>query len=300
MRTPLSRLLLTLASILTAVAALGAQAPERPGVRVAEAVRAAIEGAASIQEAKAAVGGLPKVLGATYGDQKAADGEMWWWLRFARTIPARDFCQGMGWKRPFARTVGTPLGSWQVILWRADLFDFNHRPIIRFALPQVGRWAVRTWLARRPPGPLPAVSSGGSPVYDLLRYDGEVGGLEVVPWKPEYDQTWVLEQARQRRLQHPIVSAVARPATYSGPCPVDVTFEGTLYDIRWPKVEVRWERSDGVWTDIEKVTIRAAHQPVRTTWRVGAPHQRLEVWQKLHLGPSTIASEPAKATINCE
>lgn len=53
-------------------------------------------------------------------------------------------------------------------------------------------------------------------------------------------------------------------------------------------------------TEIEKVKIRAAPQPVRTTWRVGSPHQRLEVWQKLHLGPLNLTSEAAKTTIDCE
>jgi hypothetical protein len=306
MRFLLSHSLLALACTLAATASFGestrpaaAPAPVRPAVRLAQKVRAAVEGAASPAEAKAAVAALPKILGATFGEQKVR-GETWWRITFAHTIPVRDFSQGMGWSRPFAVSPDVHQTSWEVVLWRADLFDFYHRPIIRSAVPRVGRWAVSASLTDRPKGELPRASMSASPAYDLLEYDGEVAGIEMMPWKPEYDQMWLVEQSRKEHEGEPILSAVAQPATYTGPCPMDVTFIGTLYDMNWDEVEIRWERSDGTWTDIEPVTIRAARQPVRNTWRVGAPHQRLEVWQKLHLGPLNLTSEAAKVTVDCE
>ena len=303
MRSLSSRSFVVLAWMLAATASFGkpapraaAPAPVRPSVRLAQAVRAAVEHAANPREAKAAAAALPKILGATYSENQIR-GETWWRITFAHTIPVRDFSQGMGWSRPFAVSTDPHQTSWEVLLWREDQFNFYHQPTILSAVPQVGRWAVSAWLTDRPKGELPPAIMGMSPAYDLLEYDGAVAGIEVMPWVPEYDQAWWLEQSRKEN-EGKILSVVAQPATYTGPCPVDVTFIGTLYDRSWDEVEIRWERSDGVWTDIEDVAKDAGWQPVRSTWRVGAPHQHLEVWQKLRLGGTT--SEAAKATVDCE
>jgi hypothetical protein len=275
-----------------------APAPVRPSVRLAQAVRAAVEHAANPREAKAATAALPKILGATYSEYDIR-GETWWRISFAHTIPVRDFSQGMGWSRPFAVSPDVHQISWEVILWRADEFNFYHQPIILSAEPQVGRWAVSASLTDRPKGELPPAIMGMSPAYDLLEYDGEVAGIEMMPWDPRYDQLWWLEQSRKEN-EGKILSVVAQPATYTGPCPVDVTFIATLHDDRgWGESEIRWERSDGTWTDIEAVARDAGREPVRSTWRVGAPHQHLEVWQKLRL-PFGDTSEAAKATVDCE
>ncbi len=273
----------------------GETAPPSPAVRVAQAVKAMIAGASNVEDARRAAAGLPKVLGAKF---EARNDE--WFLRFGRRLPARDFCQGMGWQRPYAAAQGSHQGSWHIFLWRMDLFDFYKRPIIRTATPQVGRWAVQAWLTGRPKGELPKVSRSDSPAYDLSRYDGEVGGIGVKPWKPEYDSLWTMEQARKAQEKTPILTVAAEPASYQGPCPVEITFTGILHDVQWKKVDIRWERSDGVWTEIEPVEIRSKRQPVLSRWRVGGPGQKLEVWQKLHLGPSTLTSESATVQVRCE
>ena len=251
-------------------------------------------GASNAEEARRAAATLPKALGAKFEDR--SDGEGGWRL----TLPVRDFCKGMGWNWPYTSSPDVHQSTWQISLWRMDLLDFYKRPIIRTATPQVGRWAVRAWLTGRPKGKLPKVSRSDSPAYDLLRYEAEVGGIIVIPWKPEYDSLWMTAQSKKAHQKTLILTVTAQPASYAGPCPVEITFNGTLHEINWKKVDIRWERSDGVWTEIEPVEIRAKRQPVRTRWRVGRPGQKLEVWQKLHLGPFNLASEPATVQIRCE
>ena len=41
-------------------------------------------------------------------------------------------------------------------------------------------------------------------------------------------------------------------------------------------------------------------QKLASTWRLGAPHQKLVVWQKLRAEPMNLESEPAAVTIECE
>jgi hypothetical protein len=48
-------------------------------------------------------------------------------------------------------------------------------------LDALGAWAVSPSLVSRPPGPLPGVSAGASPAYDLSVHPGEVRRLELWP-----------------------------------------------------------------------------------------------------------------------
>lgn len=292
-----------LASVLAAApAGHGAPADLRatlPGVRVAQDLRSVVERSTSLAEARAATATLPGILGATYTEHGGEDAPRWR-IKFQRTIPVRQFCEGMGWSRPYAVAPGVHQATWEIDLWRADFLDFYRWPGIRSTKPHVGRWAVRALLTGRPQGELPEVSTISSPAYDLLMYDGEVYGIEMLPWKPEYDDLWLLEEVRKEHQRSPLIDAVAQPASYAGPCPVEIKFTGTLHGFRMKKADVRWERSDGVWTGIESVEIRSGRQAVRTSWRVGAPGQKLELWQKLRMNPLNLTSEPAKVTIRCQ
>ena len=103
--------------------------------------------------------------------------------------------------------------------------------------------------------------------------------------------------------QHTVtkVIAVAKPKTFSGPCPAEMEFVGTIFVSRHPvMVEYRWERSDGTIGERRKVEIRSAGQGVYETWKFGAPGTNYFLWEKLHvLTPTGITSAPAAATVRC-
>jgi len=97
------------------------------------------------------------------------------------------------------------------------------------------------------------------------------------------------------------VAAVARPRTYSGPCPAEIRFTGTIFVSRRPVfVDYRWERSDGAMGPRQQIEIRSAGQGVVDTWRIGRRGERMEVWEKLHvLAPTGISSPAAIAKLVC-
>jgi hypothetical protein len=258
------------------------------------ALRNAIEAAQSLDEVKASAGPLLTALGAT-----ARVTETHWGpalrLTFQAPVSARKLSTSMGWSQPFAVSAGTDFLSWSLEIRRQDWVDFYHRPRTRTAIPRLGRWALRTELIKKPSGE-PASSDG----YDLTRSGAEVRSIEVSPWSPEFDPVAWLATMKPNP-DAPRVDVVATPQTYSGPCPVDVKFTGTLRGAapgsRW---EARWEQSDGTWTDIQRIAITSLAQKITTTRRLGAPHQRLQVWQKLRAAPVDLVSEPAQVTIACE
>lgn len=103
--------------------------------------------------------------------------------------------------------------------------------------------------------------------------------------------------------QHTVtkVAIVAKPKVYTGPCPADLQFIATVFVSRHPvMIEYRWERSDGAKTSPRKLEIRSAGQGIYDTWRLGAGHQHMRVWEKLHvLAPTGISSPEGVATVNC-
>jgi hypothetical protein len=97
------------------------------------------------------------------------------------------------------------------------------------------------------------------------------------------------------------VGIVAKPRSYSGPCPVTLQFIGTIHVRRYPVwVEYEWERSDGARGRRERVEITSAGRGVSDTWHLGAGRQRMKVWERLHvLAPTGISSPAARVTVNC-
>jgi hypothetical protein len=97
------------------------------------------------------------------------------------------------------------------------------------------------------------------------------------------------------------VVTVVNPKTFTGQCPAELRFTGTIFVSRHPvTVEYEWLRSDGAKGPRQRVTINSAGQGVSDTWQLGAHGQHLRVWEKLHvLAPTGITSAPATATVNC-
>jgi hypothetical protein len=258
------------------------------------ALRRALEASQSLAEVKAAVAPLLPLLGATLHEGQDSNGP-YVRLNLAPTITARKLCSSMGWSRPYATWSGNDGLVHTIKLWRQDFIDFFRRARMKTALPQVGRWALRAHLAGPPSGD--PVNSDG---YDLTRSEAQVRSIQVTAWKPEYDpKAWVASKPRPPGRVR--LDVAAKRQSYSGPCPVDVEFVGKLsnasYASGW---QVRWERSDGTWTAIERVIVDSPEPKITSTWRLGAPHQRLVVWQKLRAWPFNLESEPAQVTIACD
>ena len=97
------------------------------------------------------------------------------------------------------------------------------------------------------------------------------------------------------------VAIVVNPRTYNGPCPAALKFTATIFvNVRPAHVTYQWERSDGAQAQRQSVEINAAGRGVSETWTLGAPGQRLRVWEQLHVvAPTGIKSPRAYATVNC-
>ena len=97
------------------------------------------------------------------------------------------------------------------------------------------------------------------------------------------------------------VVTVVNPKSWNGAAPAHLKFTGTIF-VNNPPVEVEytWIRSDGAKGGVQKVTISSAGQGFTDTWDVGAPHQKLRVWERLQvISPNNASSNPAIATVNC-
>ena len=96
------------------------------------------------------------------------------------------------------------------------------------------------------------------------------------------------------------VVVIAKPTTYTGPCPTTIELVGTIFVSRPARVEYRWERSDGAVGPREFVDIRSAGKGVTTTWRVGTPRRSFNGWERLRvLSPNGITSNTATIQIKC-
>ena len=96
------------------------------------------------------------------------------------------------------------------------------------------------------------------------------------------------------------VVVIAKPSTYTGPCPATIEFLGTIFVSRPARVEYRWERSDGVLGPRESVDSRSAGKGVTTTWKMGTPRRSFSGWERLHvLAPASMISNQATVQIKC-
>ena len=97
------------------------------------------------------------------------------------------------------------------------------------------------------------------------------------------------------------VGVVAKPRSYSGPCPATLQFIGTIHVSRFPVwVDYVWERSDGARGPRQRVRIDSVGRGVSETWQLGSGRQRMQVWERLHvLAPTGISSPVARVNVNC-
>ena len=97
------------------------------------------------------------------------------------------------------------------------------------------------------------------------------------------------------------VTVGVRPQNFSGRCPAELVFIGTIHVNRYPViVEYEWERSDGARGPRQRVRIDSRGRGVRDTWTLGARGEQLHVWEQLHvLAPTNIRSPRAAVRVNC-
>jgi hypothetical protein len=97
------------------------------------------------------------------------------------------------------------------------------------------------------------------------------------------------------------VVTVVNPQSWNGRAPAHLMFTGTIYVANPPvDVEYTWIRSDGARGGVQRATIRSAGQGFRDTWDVGAPKEKMRVWERLQvISPNNASSNPAIATVNC-
>jgi hypothetical protein len=97
------------------------------------------------------------------------------------------------------------------------------------------------------------------------------------------------------------VGVVAKPKAYTGQCPAEIQFIGTIHVSRQPvAIDYVWERSDGAKSPRRRVVIRSAGEAVREYWTLGAHRDHLQVWEQLHvLAPTNIRSPRAFVHVNC-
>ena len=97
------------------------------------------------------------------------------------------------------------------------------------------------------------------------------------------------------------VGLVAKPKVYTGPCPAEIQFIGTIHVSRHPvAIDYFWERSDGAKGPRHRIVIRSAGQAVREYWTLGAHRDHLQVWEQLHvIAPTGIRSPRAFVRVNC-
>lgn len=96
------------------------------------------------------------------------------------------------------------------------------------------------------------------------------------------------------------VVAVAKPVHYTGPCPGVIQFVGTIYASTPTTVSYRWERSDGVASEPQKVFVSGGSKTVQTTWRLGTGAKVVRGSQRLRvLSPGDTYSTEASFAVAC-
>jgi hypothetical protein len=108
-------------------------------------------------------------------------------------------------------------------------------------------------------------------------------------------------QIKPRKGHVTRVVTVVNPKTWNGRAPAHLTFTGTIFVANPPvDVEYTWIRSDGAKGGVQRATIRSAGQGFTDTWDVGAPKEKMRVWERLQVvSPNNASSNPAMATVNC-
>jgi hypothetical protein len=108
-------------------------------------------------------------------------------------------------------------------------------------------------------------------------------------------------QIKPRKGHVTKVVTVVNPKSWNGRAPAHLKFTGTIFVADPPvDVEYTWVRSDGAEGGVQRATIRSAGQGFTDTWDVGAPKEKMRVWERLKvISPNNASSNPAIATVNC-
>ena len=94
-------------------------------------------------------------------------------VTFAEPLPAREFCEAIGWERAYGVSTDVHQALWYIRVPESDLADRRYlperEPSVRpeaFRLPRLGEWSIKANLDGRPAGS-PAGFSGPSGVYNI-------------------------------------------------------------------------------------------------------------------------------------
>jgi TIR domain len=94
----------------------------------------------------------------------------------------------------------------------------------------------------------------------------------------------------------------AEPATYTGDCPVRITFRGRISAVGGSgNVSYRFLRNGAASAPIQVLLFnQAASKDVSTSWTVGRPGMKVSGWQAIEIiDPAPLKSDPAPFSIDC-
>ncbi len=100
------------------------------------------------------------------------------------------------------------------------------------------------------------------------------------------------------------VSVEAHPSSYTGRAPARLRFIARIELAGARTFNYHWIRSDGAKGPVQVVQVRDPHQRMITVvdnWQLGAPGQRLEVWETIQVncGNQHITSGRATVSVSC-
>lgn len=94
-------------------------------------------------------------------------------VELAAPVDATALARRFGWQGPYAVSGDVMQRDFSIRLYTRELADPHGRRIATEA-PRFGVYRVDARLLERPHGPLPGVSAGASPAYDLTTYAAQV------------------------------------------------------------------------------------------------------------------------------
>jgi hypothetical protein len=98
------------------------------------------------------------------------------------------------------------------------------------------------------------------------------------------------------------VSVDAHPSSYTGRAPAHLRFVAHIELAGARTFNYQWERSDGAKGPVKVVQVNPNQRAMTAvdTWQLGAPGQKMEVWEKIHVncGNQHLTSEPVTVSIS--
>lgn len=110
-------------------------------------------------------------------------------ISFAEPVPAREFCDAMGWKRIFALSKDVHQMLWHIEAPESEMEDRRYLRSYRSLFdkseklwyPRLGEWSIHARLKGRPQGEYAADFFGPSPAYDLRVCPEHVTNIDAYP-----------------------------------------------------------------------------------------------------------------------